>query len=137
MFIGTVFPASRSIPLSIPGWWAGTVLFYLDEYFQQMMIFLRDRVLNVLVFVIFHVFHCQLRANVASFQLNFLVYFISSEDAFRFASSVHLSESSCQYLVDFHLLVGTLLRDLLVHGSVRALECFISSLGIVQLGYFL
>ena len=69
------------------------------------MIFLWNRVPDVLVLLVLFVFYRQFRANVDSFQLNFVFDFIPSQDACWFSSSVELSESSCRYLVDFHFLV--------------------------------
>jgi len=48
------------------------------EHIQQVVIFLMDRVPYVLVFVVFLVLYRQLDANVDSFQLNFVVDFITS-----------------------------------------------------------
>jgi len=90
-------------------------MFLLFEYIQQGMIFLGNGVLNILVLIVFPVFYCQLGASVASFKLNFVVDLVRSENAWRFSPSVKLSEGSCRYFVDFHVWLGLLAREPLVH----------------------
>jgi len=63
----------------MPGWWGGSLAFFsFFEYIQQVMIFLGNRVPNILVLIIFLVFYRQLGANVDCFVVNFVVEFVPS-----------------------------------------------------------
>jgi len=117
------------------GWYCPFFCFF--ELIQQVMIFLGNCVPNVLVFLVFFVFYCQLYAKVDSFQLNFVVGLISSWDTCHLSSSVELYEGSCGHFVDFHLWFGVLALDTLVHGGIGASKPLVPFCGIVQPGYFL
>ena len=54
------------------------LLFSFFEDILQVVVFLRDHVAHVLVFVVLLVFYHQFGANVDSFQLNFIFDFIPS-----------------------------------------------------------
>jgi len=100
------------------------------------MIFSRDHVPDVQVFIVLFVFYRQLGTDVNSFWLNFVVDFILYEYAGHFPFSVELSKSSYQYFVGFHPRFGTLAVDLLVYGGGKASESRFSPSGMLYLGYF-
>ena len=105
-----------------------------------MVVLLRYYVLGILVLA-FLVLDSEFCADVDSFQLYLVVDFVPSQDADIFSSSVELSKSSGQYLVDLNLwsdaLVIASLGLVTLGLDVGTAESFGTSLGIIQFCYLL